>query len=103
MPAENIDLLRCDTPLANVPNVCKTPVVDSVVSVVSHLRIPVLRRRLYVPLYVRRAPWAAVRALSHVHRKSLLSSPTQLTQKCAPCLLQPSSLVPSAPCRASER
>lgn len=29
MPAENIDLLRCDTPLANVPNVCKTPVVVS--------------------------------------------------------------------------
>jgi hypothetical protein len=29
MPAENIDLLRCDTPLANVPNVCKTLVVVS--------------------------------------------------------------------------
>lgn len=49
MPAEDIDLLRCDTPLANV---VKPPLV------VYHLRILVLRptRRLYVPHGLPAAP-----------------------------------------------
>lgn len=96
MPVEDIDLLRRHTPLANVKTSMKTPVV------VSHLRMPVLRR-LYVPLPLpppHGLPSAPCPMPTH-HRPPEL---TQRTQKCVPCLLQPSSLSsPSAPCRASEK
>ena len=65
----------------------KTPVV---VSLVSHLRIPVLRR-LAVPLYVPHGlPSARPVPCPSMSTASLLNSPRSVH---APCLLQPSSLV----------
>jgi hypothetical protein len=75
---ENIDQLRCDTPLANVHETSL---------VVYHLRILVLRR-LYVPHGLPAAPCPM--------STSLLNSEV--------CTLSATALIsPSAPCRASGR